>query len=152
MYSRAETAKIRKDFWTAFGLYMKPVPNAEGRRTHWQNYKMGVKDIYLRMRAERDFASIGIEITHHDPDLQQLYFEQFLEFKNLLENELGETLDWEMHVFDDQGKTISRVQKIRQNLNIMDKNAWPDIISFLKPRIIALDAFWANIKPGFEEL
>jgi hypothetical protein len=152
MYSRAETAKIRKDFWTAFGLYMKPVPNAEGRRTHWQNYKTGIKDIYFRMRAERNFASIGIEITHHDPELQELYFEQLKEFKKLLENELGEIWDWKMHVFDDQGKTISRVEKVVPDLNIMNPEDWPKIISFLKPRIIALDAFWSNIKPAFEEL
>lgn len=152
MYSRAETAKIRKDFWTAFGLYMKPVPNAEGRRTHWQNYKTGIKDIYFRMRAERNFASIGIEITHHDPELQELYFEQLKEFKKLLENELGEIWDWKMHVFDDQGKTISRVEKVIPDLNIMNPEDWPKIISFLKPRIIALDAFWSNIKPAFEEL
>jgi len=152
MYSRAETAKIRKDFWTAFGLYMKPVPNAEGRRTHWQNYKTGVKDIYFRMRAERDYASIGIEITHQDPEMQQLYFERFLEFRKLLENELGESWEWKMHHVDDFGIKNSRIQKIKQRLNVMDKNDWPDIISFLKPRIIALDAFWANIKPGFEEL
>ena len=76
MYSRAETTKIKKDFWTAFGLYMKPVPNAEGRRTNWQNYKTGIKDIYFRMKAERDFASIGIEITHNDLELQQLYYEK----------------------------------------------------------------------------
>jgi hypothetical protein len=152
MYSRAETAKIRKDFWTAFGLYMKPVPNAEGRRTHWQNYKTGIKDIYFRMRAERSFASIGIEITHQDHELQQLYFEQLKEFKKLLENELGEIWDWKMHIFDDQGKTISRAEKVIPDLNIMNPEDWPKIISFLKPRIIALDAFWSNIKPAFEEL
>jgi hypothetical protein len=152
MYSRAETTKIRKDFWTAFGLYMKPVPNAEGRRTHWQNYKTGIKDIYFRMKAERDFASIGIEITHNDPELQQLYYEQLMEFKKLLETELKECWEWEMHTYDEHGKVISRIQKVISNLNIMNPDDWPAIISFLKPRIIALDAFWSNIKPAFEEL
>jgi hypothetical protein len=152
MYSRAETAKIRKDFWTAFGLYMKPVPNADGRRTNWQNYKTGIKDIYFRMRAERDFASIGIEITHNDPELQQLYYEQLVEFKKLLETELKEYWDWEMHTYDEHGKVISRTQKVIPNLNIMNPDDWPKIISFLKPRIIALDSFWSNIKPAFEEL
>jgi hypothetical protein len=152
MYSRAETTKIKKDFWTAFGQYMKPVPNAEGFRTNWQNYKTGIKDIYFRMRAERDFSSIGIEITHNDPELQQLYYEQLLEFKKLLETELKESWEWEMHVFDDHGKIISRTQKVIPSLNIMNPDDWPKIISFLKPRIIALDAFWNNIKPAFEDM
>lgn len=152
MYSKAETAKIRKDFWTAFGQYMKPVPNAEGYRTNWQNYKTGIKDIYFRMKAERGYASIGIEITHNDIELQQLYFEQFEEFKKILESEIGEKWVWEMHVEDETGKIISKIQKNLPKVNIMEKDDWSKIISFLKPRIMALDAFWSNMKPAFEEL
>jgi hypothetical protein len=33
----------------------------------------------------------------------------------------------------------------------MEEGDWPAIISFLKPRIIALDEFWENVKPGFED-
>jgi hypothetical protein len=84
--------------------------------------------------------------------MQQLYFEQFEEFRKLLEAELGERWDWELHQFDDLGKIVSRIQKVKMGLNVFDHNDWPAIISFLKPRIIALDAFWANIKPAFEDL
>lgn len=151
MYSRSENSQVRQDFWTAFGMYMKPVPSATGFRTNWQNYKTGIKDIYFRMRAERDFASIGIEICHKDLEMQQLYFEQFLEFKKLLEAELGESWTWEMHVPNSEGRLISRIQTVKTGPNVMDKDTWPEIISFLKPRIIALDAFWTNIKPAFED-
>jgi len=36
-----------------------------------------------------------------------------------------------------------------KEVNIFDTNAWPAIISFLKPRIIALDKFWSLVKDGF---
>ena len=152
MYSRAEKSKVRKEFWTTFGQYMKPVPNAEGFRTNWQNYKTGVKDIYFRMKAEREFASIGIEITHADEELQQLFYEQFETFKTILETELQEKWDWKLHAADEFGKTTSRIEKVLPQVNVMDRDSWPSIISFLKPRIIALDAFWNNMKPAFEEL
>lgn len=152
MYSRAETAKIRKDFWTAFGQYMKPVPNAEGLKINWQNYKTGVKQIFFRMKAERGFASIGIELNHKDEEMQELVFGQFQEFKRLLEAEQQEEWDWELHAFDESGNVVSRIQTVLNKVNVMDKNDWPAIISFLKPRIIALDAFWSNIKPAFEDL
>lgn len=152
MYSRAETAKIRKDFWTAFGQYMKPVPNADGLKVNWQNYKTGVKQIFFRMKAERGFASIGIELNHKDEEMQELVFGQFQEFKKLLEAELEEEWDWELHAFDESGNVVSRIQTVLDKVNVMDKNDWPAIISFLKPRIIALDAFWSNIKPAFEDL
>lgn len=152
MYSRAETAKIRKDFWTAFGQYMKPVPNADGLKVNWQNYKTGVKQIFFRMKAERGFASIGIELNHKDEEMQELVFGQFQEFKRLLEAELQEEWDWELHAFDESGNVVSRIQVVLDGVNVMEKGDWPAIISFLKPRIIALDAFWNNIKPAFEDL
>ncbi|MBW3469680.1 DUF4268 domain-containing protein [Arthrospiribacter ruber] len=152
MYSRAETAKIRKDFWTAFGQYMKPVPNADGLKVNWQNYKTGVRQIFFRMKAERGFASIGIELNHKDEEMQELVFGQFQEFKRLLEAEQQEEWDWELHAFDESGNVVSRIQTVLNKVNVMDKNDWPAIISFLKPRIIALDAFWSNIKPAFEDL
>jgi len=152
MYSPAESSKIRQDFWTVFGQYMKPVPSAQGFRINWQNYKTGIKDVYFRMKTERDFVSIGIEITHRDEEMQQLYFEQFEEFRKLLDAELQESWDWELHQFDDLGKIVSRIQKVKKGLNVYDQNDWPEIITFLKPRVIALDAFWANIKPAFEDL
>lgn len=152
MYSKAERSKIRKEFWTAFGQYMKPVPSAEGTKVNWPNYKTGVKHLFFKMKAEQDFASIGIEFTHSDIELQQLFFEQLEEFKKMLHAEVGETWDWELHQTDEFGKVVSRAQKTLPEVNVMNSNDWPKIISFLKPRIIALDAFWANMKPAFEEL
>lgn len=151
MYSKSETSKIRKEFWTTFGMYMKPVPAAGRQTTQWQNYRTGVKDIYFRMKAEREFASISIEITHKDTELQYLYFEQFVEFRKILEAELKEVWEWEAHAFDEGSRPISKIEKVLPGVNVLNKDDWPEIISFLKPRIVALDAFWYNMKPAFEE-
>ncbi|WP_194774247.1 DUF4268 domain-containing protein [Pararhodonellum marinum] len=151
MYSRAELSKIKQEFWTAFGLYMKPVPSADGGRVNWQNYKTGVKQVFFRMRAETDFVSIGIEINHADIELQELFFGQFEAFKKMLHEDLGESWDWKLHDVDEWGKTISKIEKILPGPSVMKKEDWSEIISFLKPRIIALDHFWSKVKPGFEE-
>jgi hypothetical protein len=103
------------------------------------------------MKAERDFASIGIELAHGDEEMQELYFDQFLQFKNLLTQATGEEWDWKLHATNEIGQTISKIEKILPNVNVMEQSDWPEIISFLKPRIIALDEFWDNVKPGFED-
>jgi hypothetical protein len=151
MYSRAELTKIRTEFWIAFGQYMKPVPNVQGRRINWSNYKTGIKDIYFRLRAERGFASIGIELGHADSELQELFFDQFKALKNLLGGSLQEEWEWKLHQENEWGQTISKIEKTLPGVNVMDREDWPKIISFLKPRIMALDEFWDNVKPGFEE-
>ncbi|MDF2158389.1 DUF4268 domain-containing protein [Algoriphagus sp. CAU 1675] len=151
MYSRAENSRIRKEFWIAFGQYMKPVPNAQGRRINWPNYRTGIKDIYFRMKAERGFASIGIEICHPDEELQELFFDQFTQLRKILENSTGEKWDWKLHAENELGQTISKIEKVQKGLNVMEEDDWAKIISFLKPRIIALDEFWDLVKPGFED-
>lgn len=152
MYKRAEITKTKKDFWTTFGQYMKPVPSAEGGRVNWQNYKTHVSQVFFRMKAERGFCSIGIEINHKDTELQELVFEQFESFKKILHATLEEEWEWELHAIDDYGKVTSKIEKRLDGVNVMDKDNWGDIISFLKPRIIALDEFWSNVKPAFEGL
>ena len=37
MFSKQEYSQLKKEFWTAFGLYMKPVPFAEGEKNNWIN-------------------------------------------------------------------------------------------------------------------
>ncbi|MDP2042362.1 MAG: DUF4268 domain-containing protein [Algoriphagus sp.] len=150
MYSRSEASRIRTEFWITFGQYMKPVPNAQGRRINWPNYRTGVKDVYFRMKAEQEFASIGIELGHKDEELQELYFEQFRELKNLFKTSMGEEWDWKLHATNEVGQPVSKIEKVITGVNVMEENSWPEIISFLKPRIIALDEFWDNVKPAFE--
>lgn len=152
MYSRAETSRIRKEFWIKFGQFMKPVPNAQGRRINWPNYKTGVKEIYFRMKAERGFASVGIEITHSDTEYQELIFDQFNQLQKILESCTQEKWDWVLHHENEVGQLVSKIEKVKKGLNVMEEKDWASIISFLKPRIMALDEFWDLVKPGFEDL
>jgi hypothetical protein len=151
MFSKEEAARIKEDFWTAFGRYMSPVPSAEGLQINWVNYHTRLKDVYFRMDAGKKSATISISIEHRDPGIQELYFEQFLEYKNLLHTILGEVWEWELHAVED-GKVITKISKSLTGVSVFNKEHWPDLISFFKPRIIALDTFWEDAKYGFEGL
>ena len=151
MYSPAEISKIRTEFWITFGQYMKPVPSAEGRRINWPNYRTGVKDIYFRMHAERTHASIGIELGHADVELQELLFDQFGQLKSLLFASLQEEWQWKLLDQNELGRPTSKIECLLPGVNVLNSEDWPKIISFLKPRLIALDAFWNEAKPGFED-
>ena len=152
MYTPAEISKIRTEFWITFGQYMKPVPSAEGRRINWPNYRTGVKDIYFRMRAERTHASIGIELGHDDVELQELLFDQFGQLKSLLFASLQEEWQWKLLDQNELGRPTSKIECLLPEVNVLNSEDWPKIISFLEPRLIALDAFWSEAKPGFEDL
>lgn len=152
MYSKTEISKYKEEFWTTFGKYLSPVPSAEGMEINWINYKTGVKDVKFFMEADHSKAVIGIKLTHPDKEIQQIYFEEFLKLKSTLENYTGEEWEWVLHTFDAYGKNFSLVFKELHLVNLFKKEDWPDIITFLKPRIIALDAFWCDWKYSIEAL
>ena len=152
MYSKAEVTQLRQAFWTAFGQYMAPVPSAEGDTTNWINYKTGLKNVYFRMQADKARASIGIELTHPDAGIRELFWEQFLELRALLHETLGEEWTWEAHYTAPNGEQLSRIYTDLVPVNLFSRDDWPRLISFFKPRLMALDAFWADAQWSFEAL
>ncbi len=150
MYTRQQVSQTRQRFWASFGQYMRPVKGATGDTINWLNYKTGIRRIYFRMDATAEAASVAIELQHPDPELRRHYWEQLLPLKSMLENRTGEKWDWEPDHKEENGNVIGRIAKTIVPVNILAETDWPFIISFLKPRIIALDQFWSDVKDGFE--
>ena len=150
MYTRQEASRIKQAFWTTYGQYMRPVPSASGEKVNWVNYKTGIKHIYFRMHADRKGAYIAIELTHPNLTIQQKQYDQLLQMRSLLKEQLNESWDWLPMTRDDYGKIISQVKKELPDVNIFNQDEWPELISFFKPRIIALDAFWSFARYSFE--
>jgi len=152
MYSKDEAARLRQQFWISFGQYMKPVPAAGGYPVNWINYKTGVKNILFKMDVDTKRATIYIQLAHPDAGVRILVFNQFEEFKLMFKNTVGEEWDWLQDATDEHGKAVSYISCTLENVNIYNQQDWPALISFFKPRIIALDEFWDNVKPVFEAL
>lgn len=150
MYSRQEVTRLKETFWTTFGRYMQPVVPADGERVNWVNYKTGIPGISFRMDADNTHASIAIVLAHKDDTIRAQHYAQLLQLQTLLHNELAEEWTWQENTTDEYGKSISRVGTSIHNISILKQEDWPALISFLKPRIIALDAFWSNVKYAFE--
>jgi hypothetical protein len=104
------------------------------------------------MQANKTTVSISIEITHPDAGVQELFYEQFKELRNILNGYLNEPWHWQLHHADEYGKTISSISTQLTGVSIFNKSDWPTLISFFKPRIIILDEFWSNAKYAFDSL
>ena len=149
MYSNKQVSKLKTQFWTNFGQYMKPIPGASGLPVNWINYKTGIRNIHFKMDADNTRAFIAIEISQPQEEERLQYYNQFLSLKKLLASTTTFNWQWNETVETDH-KTISSISEQLNEVNILNQADWPGIISFLKPRIIALDAFWDMVKDGFE--
>jgi hypothetical protein len=152
MYTKEQASQLRQAFWTTFGQYMNPIPSAEGLRVNWLNYNTGLKQVYFRLKADKKEASIGIELVQPDREIQEIFFEQFTALRLLLHEAMGEEWTWVLHDQDENGKTVSRIYREISGVNVFNREDWPTLISFFKPRIIALDAFWSDAQYSFESL
>ncbi len=152
MYSKQQASQIRQTFWSTFGQYMSPILSADNEKINWVNYKTGQKHVYFKLNADQKFASIGIEITHPALDEQKKFYNQFVDLKNMLHTSLGENWDWVLHTTDENDKVVSRIFIEIVGKSIYNKEDWPALISFFKPRLIALDTFWSQAQYGFQTL
>ena len=150
MYSKSEASNLKKEFWTTFGMYMKPVKNAEQLTINWVNYKTGIRHIYFRMDATKREATIAIEIKHPDAAGRVSAYERLESLKSYLEQFLEESWIWQPEFYDEDGSSASRIFTQLEGVSVFNREHWPAIISFLKERIIQLDLFWNDVKTQFE--
>jgi hypothetical protein len=150
MYSKEQASKLKEAFWTTFGQYIAPHPSSEGLKINWINYKTGIRYLHFKMQADHRSAAIGIELSHPDPGIQELIFEQFGSFRKLLDAYLNEEWDWQLHTVDENYRTVSRISTTLEGVSIFKEGDWPAMISFFKPRIIALDEFWNDASHSFD--
>ena len=158
MYTREESARLRQAFWTAFGQYMALTPGAGGEKVNWLNYKTGVRHLQFKAETERDGAAVAIVLSHPDMQEQQTYYELLLQSKKMLEAQAGEdpstnsgqVWQWQPPAPGEQGKITSRVYCRLAGVNVFNQAHWPAIISFLKPRLMALDTWWQEARWAFE--
>lgn len=142
MYTQQEASRARQEFWTAFGQYMSVVPNADGEKTNWINYKTGNKHVHLNMHADNKQAEICIEISHPDEEAFRGYVDNFTKQKQLLESILNETWLFQPQDINVQAKNIFIISRQLDNANMFNKADWPLLISFFKESITAFDEFW----------
>jgi hypothetical protein len=95
-------------------------------------------------------AYIGIEIEHKDPGIRMECFMRFHALREGLRFFLGEDWHWEEEAINSSGRSVSRIFQRLEPVNIYKEDEWPVIISFLKPRLIALDAFWYENREFFD--
>lgn len=151
MYTKEEKSKLVKEFWTVFGKYLAPIYSAEGEKISWINYKSNFKSVKIFTDVNTKYAEIGFKILHSDPNIRFEIFNDLFNLKEQLGTEIDGLLNWEINYEDENFVQFSKISIVLEGINVLNKQDWPTIIQFLKPKLIAIDSFWCNWKYGFQE-
>ena len=142
---------LTKQFLTTFGQYIAPVFSAEGEKINWINYKTAVKFIRFRLQANNNVASIAIELSNPDINIQLQQFQQLTMFKKQFQKICGMDWEWKKMINDGRGKITCTIEVSIGDVSVMNISQWPQIISFFKPKLISLDTFWCGYKFAFHD-
>ena len=134
MYSKEESAKLRKEFWTSFG---KSFPRK------WLLYDTKIKDFGFKFVASQKEALVCLDIESKNKTKNELLFEQVLELKEILTNDyLPDVIFDEIYMLE-SGKIIHRIYvKYNGEFNIHDKNTWQNVYLFFKEAMHQFEEFY----------
>src|SRR6056297_115980 len=140
MFSKAESKKLRQQFWTSFGIVF---------RRKWMLYNTGIKELQLKFTFNRKFAQVSIDVLDEDPLIRAYYFEKLLSLKNILTSEYLPEVVYEEEYELPEGKIISRIYVQLDHVSIHNRNQWPEVMKFLNDAMEQMEAFFVEYKDLF---
>lgn len=137
MYSREESKRVREEFWTEFG---KQYPRK------WLLYNTKIKEVQLKFTFNNDVAQVSIDVSSPDEVILQYYTEKFQSLENVLkEGYLSKSRLEENYVLP-EGKAVTRIYVQKDNVNIHNRNHWPEVSEFLYTNMDQLESFFQDFR------
>jgi hypothetical protein len=133
MYSKEESIKIKREFWTAF---------AEAYPRKWMLYDTKIKDFSFKFFIDNKKAQVLIDIEMRDNDKRTAYFEKIEAMKSIIEEDFIQDLVFEKNFTLETGKTISRIWVEKLNVSLNNKIFWPEIFDFFAKKMDLLERFY----------
>lgn len=133
MFSKEESAQLRKEFWTSFG---KSFPRK------WLLYNTKIKGFSFNFQADRKQAFVCLDFENPDEIANELLYDQLLSLKKLLEAELPEVI-YDANYELENGKVIRRIYvPFEQKFSIHNKNTWQQCYEFFVETMNTLELFY----------
>ncbi len=134
MFSKAESAQLRQEFWTSFG---KSFPRK------WILYNTKIKGLAFKFHADNKKAMIVLDVEHRDEIISEILFDQILSLKSILENDFFPEIIFEKEYFLENGKQISRIYLMHtEKFSIHNKNTWRSCYEFFNENMAKFELFF----------
>ncbi|MDQ5928795.1 MAG: hypothetical protein QG594_573 [Bacteroidota bacterium] len=133
MYSKAESQKIKREFWVGF---------AEKYPRKWVLYDTKIKDFSFKFYVDNKKAQVLIDIEHRNDEKRLAYFEKIEALKNILEEEFIKDLVFEKEYVLESGKSICRIWVELTGVGFSNRNHWDAIFDFYFEKMNALELFY----------
>jgi hypothetical protein len=146
MLSKEQRKELNTNFYTGLKDYLKSTKSSNGRRINWLNYPSDVKDIYVRILVDGNFAKLVFDIQPKNASIRSIIWEQMLELKVVLERCMTVETVWLENETNEFGNSISRIMWKLDGVSLYNSGQTEIIYDFLKNRLIEFDLFYQEFK------
>jgi hypothetical protein len=143
MYSKEESIRIKKEFWTNF---------AEAYPRKWILYDTKIKDFSFKFFVDNKKAQVLIDIEPRDEEKRKIYFEKIESLKTILIEEYIPEVVLERNFHLETGKVISRIWVEKTGISLNNKSNWPDIYDFFYENMDAFERFFYENQDYIKDL
>jgi hypothetical protein len=146
MLSKEELKARKLEFWNTFRLRMSKIRSSNGRKMNWLSYPTDVKNIYLRLDADKTSARLSFDIQHKDAGIRAIIWEQMYELKKVLVDAMDEEGDWIEHCYSDSVPDFCRIEWKLEGVNFYNDADTEKIYAFFQEKLIKFDDFYQQFK------
>lgn len=143
MYSKEESIKIKKEFWTNF---------AEAYPRKWILYDTKIKDFSFKFFVDNKKALVLIDIEPKDQEKRKIYFEKIESLKTILMEDYISDVILERNYHLETGKVISRIWVEKDGISLNNKSTWPAIFDFFHENMDAFERFFYENEDYIKDL
>lgn len=137
----AEREIIRDKFWRELLVTMNDKSqlyngiNVDATHyDHWLSTGAGVSSVVYSFAITKKYAAVELNISKPNTDDNKAIYDKFIESKAMIENIFGDNLLWQR--LDD--KKASRIAYRLENVNVFNKEDWPQMQMFMVENMIKL--------------
>ena len=138
MFSKEESASLRNEFWTCFGISFP---------RKWILYNTKIKGLSFKFVANRKNAMICLDIEHSDEMVNKILFDKISSLKTILKEDYVSEVIFDDSYTLDNNKNIRRIYiNHKEKFSIYNKNTWSSCYNFYVEEMPKFELFFHEYK------
>lgn len=134
MFSKEDSTKLRKEFWTSFG---KSFPRK------WLLYNTKIKGLSFKFQADRKKASVCLDFDHPDEIANELLYDQLISLNKVLISEYLPEVIYDSQFELESHKIIRRIYvPFNKKFSIHNKDTWLECYEFFVEKMTKFELFF----------
>ena len=150
MYSREELKQLKKEFWEGFGIYCSNIPALKRRKSKFLLYNTKMKGVEMKFDATREGAFVILEINLHEEKARLEKYEQFEQYKTLMEKDFPNGLIWDFAYVREAGNEVCRIYTIKNGIDLHRRIQWMEFYRFMSSEMLKLEKAFKMVKDAIE--